>query len=375
LTDCPKLSICILTSVHSPFDVRIFHKEAKSLVNAGYNVTIIAPHDKHENINGVRVLPVHREKKRILRITKTLYNIYCKALQIDTDIYHFHDPELIPIGLLLKRHGKYVIYDAHEDAPRQSLAKSYIPSMLRKTVSTIVEAIEAFSARRFDGVVTATPFINRRFLKLGASAVNINNYPLSFEMHMGNKKWEQKEKVVCYIGGVARIRGASEMIEAIGKTQCRLLIAGNIDKSLETKLMLMPGWSRVDALGFVDRNEVKAIIGRSMAGVVLYHPELNHINAQPNKMFEYMAAGIPVIASDFPLWKEILEGARCGVCVDPLDPDQIADAIRWIVDHPEQAEQMGKNGRKAIIERYNWKREEDTLLGLYRGLESLKCSG
>jgi len=165
------------------------------------------------------------------------------------------------------------------------------------------------------------------------------------------------------------------MIEAIGKTQCRLLIAGNIDKSLETKLMLMPGWSRVDALGFVDRNEVKAIIGRSMAGVVLYHPELNHINAQPNKMFEYMAAGIPVIASDFPLWKEILEGARCGVCVDPLDPDQIADAIRWIVDHPEQAEQMGKNGRKAIIERYNWKREEDTLLGLYRGLESLKCSG
>ena len=112
-----------------------------------------------------------------------------------------------------------------------------------------------------------------------------------------------------------------------------------------------------------------------MAGVVLYHPELNHINAQPNKMFEYMAAGIPVIASDFPLWKEILEGARCGVCVDPLDPDQIADAIRWIVDHPEQAEQMGKNGRKAIIERYNWKREEDTLLGLYRGLESLKCSG
>ncbi len=373
--DCPKLSICILTSVHSPFDVRIFHKEAKSLVSAGYNVTIIAPHDKHENVNGVRILPVHKEKKRILRITKTLYNIYNKALQIDADIYHFHDPELIPLGLLLKRYGKCVIYDAHEDAPRQSLTKSYMPSILRKTVSIIIEAFEGFSAKRFDRVVTATPFINRRFLKLGASVVNINNYPLSFEMYTGTKKWEEKEKVICYIGGVARIRGAFEMVEAIGRTQCRLLIAGNIDKAIETKLMLMPSWSHVDAIGFVERNELKAIIGRSMAGMVLYHPELNHINAQPNKMFEYMAAGLPVIASDFPLWKEILEGARCGICVDPLDPDQIADAINWIIDHPAQAKQMGKNGRKAIIERYNWRREEDKLLRVYKGLESLKRSG
>jgi glycosyltransferase involved in cell wall biosynthesis len=281
------------------------------------------------------------------------------------NIYHFHDPELIPIGLLLKRQGKRVIYDVHEDVPRQNLSKPYIPAVLRKPISGMIEALEAFSARRFDGVITATPFINRRFLELGANAVNVNNYPLASELALAENQWEKKEKVVCYVGGIAKIRGAFEMVEAIGKTKYRLLLAGNIEPDIENGLKQMPGWQHVEALGFVDRKVVMATAARSMGGLVLLHPTINYIDALPIKMFEYMSAKIPVIASNFPLWKEIVEGAECGICVDPLNPEEIAEAIQFIVEHSAEAEQMGKNGRKAVEERYNWCMEEKKLLLLY----------
>ena len=298
-------------------------------------------------------------------MTKTVWEVYRKALGVDANIYHFHDPELIPIGLWLKYKGKKVIYDVHEDVPRQNLSRPYIPVVLRKPISGIIEALEAFSARRFDGVVTATPFINRRFLELGANAVNINNYPLASEFALAENQWENKEKAVCYVGKMIKIRGAFEMLEAIGKTKCRLLLAGYFDIGLEDKLKQLPGWRQVEALGFVGREGVMATMARSVAGLVLLHPTINYLDALPIKMFEYMSAKIPVIASNFPLWKEIVEGAECGICVDPLNPEEIAEAIQFIVEHSAEAEQMGKNGRKAVEERYNWSMEEKKLLRLY----------
>ncbi len=365
--------VCILTSVHSPFDIRIFHKEAISLVKAGYNVILIAPHDKDEIVEGIRIIPLPKPKNRLKRMTKTVWQTYRKALEIDADIYHFHDPELIPIGLLLKRQGKRVIYDVHEDVPRQNLSKSYTPPVFRRPISRLIGTLEAFSARRFDGVVTATPFINRRFLELGANAINVNNYPIASELYTAKNHWKNKEKAVCYVGGISGIRGAFEMVEAIGKTKCRLLLACDFEPVLEGQLKRLFGWRHVDALGFVDREGVSATMARSIAGMVLFHPEPNHVAAQPNKMFEYMSAGIPVIASNFALWKEIVEGAECGICVDPLDPEEIAKAIQFLVEHPVEAEQMGKNGRRAVQERYNWDKEEKKLLGLYEKIRGQRA--
>ena len=167
------------------------------------------------------------------------------------------------------------------------------------------------------------------------------------------------------MGGIARIRGAFEMLNAVEKTTCRLLLAGNFEAGLEQELMKMPGWPQVEPLGFVDRTGVQATMARSIAGMVLFYPEPNHINAQPNKMFEYMSAGIPVIASNFPLWKEIIEGSECGICVDPLDPEEIARAIQFIVEHSAEAKQMGKNGRKAVEQTFNWEKEEKKLIKVY----------
>ena len=119
---------------------------------------------------------------------------------------------------------------------------------------------------------------------------------------------------------------------------------------------------------WVDRNEMLEILNQSMVGIVTYLPFPNHINAQPNKLFEYMSAGIPVIASDFPLWRQIIENEKCGLLVDPRNPQQIAEALDWIFDNPKEAKIMGDNGKKAVKDKYNWDLESSKLLGSYLSL-------
>lgn len=143
------------------------------------------------------------------------------------------------------------------------------------------------------------------------------------------------------------------------------------EADVEASAHAHPGWQQVDASGWQDRGRVKEVLSGSMAGLVTFLPVPNHIDAQPNKMFEYMSAGVPVIASHFPLWREIVEGNACGLCVDPLDPAAIARAIDYLVTHPQEAERMGRNGQRAVAEKYNWTIEEAKLLEFYRGLERI----
>lgn len=362
--------VCHLTSVHSWNDVRIFHKECFSLAKAGFDVHLVAPDVLCEKINIVQLHGVQKNTGgRLSRMTKTVYSVYRAAALINAALYHIHDPELLPVGLLLKLRGKRVIYDAHEDLPRQLHSKPWVLPSLKKPLSWLFEVFENSIARKFDAVVAATPHIASRFNQAGCRAVTINNYPMASEFELIELDRKKKRNVVCYAGGISVIRGIREMVVAVGLTDAQLFLAGTFaSAALRNEITALPDWKSVEEFGQVDRRAMVEILAHSSAGLVLFHPEPNHIDAQPNKIFEYMAAGIPVIGSNFPLWKKIIEENDCGICVNPLNPDEIAKAIIWLFDHPEEANTMGANGQRIVKERYTWRQEGAKLVDLYKSL-------
>jgi len=212
------------------------------------------------------------------------------------------------------------------------------------------------------------PFIRDRFLKSGCNAIDIRNFPILEEFSNINFDRAKKMRAVCYVGGIDEIRCLYEMIEAIGRTDIRLILAGDFGTEEQKKRAIeMKGWHNVEYVGYAGREEVRAVFSKAIAGLVVFSPMPNHVNALPNKMFEYMSAGLPVIASNFPLWKEIVEGNKCGLTVNPLSPKEIAEAIRYLLAHPEEARKMGENGRKAVLEKYNWDNESRKLMVFYNG--------
>lgn len=366
------MDICHLTSVHSRYDTRIFLKECRSLVSAGYQVSLVVADGRGDEVkDDVSIFDVGVSRNRIGRMYFATRRIFKKAKAQHADIYHLHDPELIPVGLKLKKLGNKVIFDAHEDVPEQLRSKPYLSVPARWFLSRIFAAYEAWACKHFDAIVTATPFIRDKFLEINPNSVDINNFPILGELVPVSNNWGARRKEVCYVGGITAIRGIKEVIRALElvKSGVRLKLAGRFaEQDVENEVKNYKGWSNVDELGIVDRNGVRDILEQSIAGLVTFIDVPNHINAQPNKMFEYMSAGIPVIASNFPLWRGIVEGNDCGVCVNPLDHKEIAEAIEYLMGHPDEAEQMGKNGRKAVLGKYNWEKESEKLLKLYEEL-------
>lgn len=372
------MKIAHLTSAHPRYDTRIFLKECRSLAAAGYSVHLVVADGKGEEIkDSVSIHDAGRSFGRLNRMTATTQRVYEQAVKIDAEIYHLHDPELLPIGLRLKRRGKIVIFDAHEDLPKQLMGKPYLNKISKILLSNMFKVFERLVCKRFDAIVAATPYITDKFLLLNPVSITVNNFPLLGELSTGEINWGGKNKEVSYIGGIASIRGISQVVSAMAlmSSGARLQLGGRFSESaVETIAKADPGWERVDELGFIDREGVRDVLSRSVAGLVTFLPAPNHVDAQPNKMFEYMSAGLPVIASDFPLWREIIEGNSCGICVDPLQPRQIAEAIDYLIDNPVLAEKMGRNGQRAVQDKYNWLIEEKALLGLYDQLAKKRVS-
>lgn len=365
------IRIAHLTSVHSRYDTRIFHKECCSLAKKYETFLIVADGLGDETKNDVTIQDIgafSNRKERVLNGSKAILN---KAINLDASIYHLHDPELIPIGLILKKkYGKIVIFDAHEDLPNQILSKHYIKPLVRKPIASIVKILEDVFCSKFDGIVAATPHIRTKFLKSNKFTVDINNYPKLQEFSNLPSRYKQSNQV-CYIGGISDVRGIIEILQAISLTtnSIHLKIAGSfIDSSLEPKIKKMDEWQAIEYLGFIGRDGIKQVLSESAAGLVTLHPTMSYLDSLPVKMFEYMSAGVPIIASDFPLWKSIIDTEECGICINPLEPQEIADAIDFIIMNPKIANKMGQNGRKAIISKYNWSFEETKLFKLYNNL-------
>ncbi len=368
----PWMRVAHLTSVHRRDDTRILHRQCRSLAEAGHEVALVVADGRGPGTtHGVSIIDAGRSRHRVARMCWATRRVARTALDLDADIYHLHDPELLPAGVRLKRAGRRVIFDAHEDAPRQLLAKHYLPPPIRAPIAATLAALESWALPRFDAIVVATPTIAARLERLHPRTVVINNFPILEELAGGTPPGVVREPLACYVGGLSRARGLDQMLAAIAqcRPEARLALAGPFfPASLATECTHRPGSDRTVILGVLDRSGVRQLLGRARLGLVTLHPTPNHVESQPVKLFEYMCAGLPVVASDFPLWRRIVHDAGCGLLVDPLDPAAIAAAIDRLLGDPEQAEQMGRRGRDAVEQFYNWQTEEARLLALYESL-------
>ncbi|HXE95886.1 MAG TPA: glycosyltransferase family 4 protein [Dongiaceae bacterium] len=363
--------VFVATTVHGRYDVRIFLKQCRSIASHGNDVTLVVQDGKgNESREGVKILDLGTPPAdRIRRIIFSPWRMYRFLQAVPADIIHFHDPELLPVGFLLRSNKRHLIYDSHEDFPRQVLSKHWIHPVLRKSVSILFELFENFIAKRLDAVVCATPFIAKRFKRINPNSIDINNFPMLEEFQTPDRQQKQPfSRTICYIGAMTRERGITELLEALEILQDVTLIAcGPFEsQAYADELMAMPGWKFVDYRGVVGRVEVVDILECSSIGMVTLLPTPNQIDSLPIKMFEYMAAGLTIIASDFPLWRRIVEENNCGRCVDPSSPGDIAEAIANLLSNEALCRDMGNTGKEAIANRYNWINEAEKLLEIYR---------
>jgi glycosyltransferase involved in cell wall biosynthesis len=368
-----------LSTKHQALDIRIFFKECRTLAAAGHQVWFLANDPPGPAQDGVTFTAYHAPTSgfRPARIGRRLARAYRQAVALRGDVYHFHDPELIPVGVLLRQTGARVVYDVHEDTPREALSLGRERPWEARLNSWAWSLLEGVARRTLDAFVCATPAIARHF-PTGKTVV-VQNFPLPEEFELADADGRGPGDGLVYAGGLTAIRGVRDMVSALGRLPEELVpcleLAGEFaDPEFRREMEALPGWGRVRWQGWRPRAVVRRLLTRARAGLVLLHPRPEYVDSLPTKLFEYMAAGLPVIASDFPLWRAIVTDAGCGLLVDPQDVEAVAAAMRFLLEQPEEAARMGQRGREAVAARYTWRTEGQKLVDLYERLGRARCA-
>lgn len=370
------------TTVHPRDDSRMRDKQLASLKSEfGGSVALYVQDGLGNEIDrraGFPIVDTGRSPKGALRrMVVGGWRMFNAVRKARPKVAHFHDPELLPWAIPLAFWGIKVVYDVHEDYPRQIANISRLPVWIRALAQPVIAMTEWVGSRLIAGVVAVTPTIAVRFPS--RKTVLIRNYPLLDEMLVPNSKpIRERGREFAYVGTINQNRNIFRMIEAVGlldDPSVRLRLAGEFvipsDREASEKIK---GWDRVKYEGWLSREEVAEVLAEVRAGLLVLKPVAHEMLTLPIKLFEYMAAGIPVISSDFPLWREIIEDAQCGILVDPEDTGQISSAMQWVLDNPEKAEEMGQRGRKAAEEKYSWAGEAKTLVEFYRDTLGLQIA-
>lgn len=357
-----------MTSGHDPLDDRIFHREAKSLSGIGYDVWVIAPGETAFREDGVRVVPVRPFRRGLIPRIGIVWDLLRKGLDLRADVYHCHEPESLSVGVVLKiLTGAKVVYDVHEHWP--SMISARFGGPLRKVAFLFVEVLEDLTAEGADAVISVSGS-----LRAGAEVIH-NCPPLRSFTPLRRCP---PGRLVVYEGGISPDRGLSVFLEALLRVRevfpdVVFEVVGDLRGEDE-------GWVRefvgkhnlknnFKITGWLPYSEVPERLMEADIGVILFQPVLyNNIVGAPNKLFEYMAAGLPVVAPDFPEMGRVVREEGCGVLVDPTDPGAVADAVVRLLSHPEEARRMGMRGRRAVEERYCWERMEEKLAEVYASL-------
>lgn len=369
----------MLTTVHPPFDTRIFHKESKSLLKPGHSVTIIAPSESanEEYVDGVKIIKVKKASSKILH-PLTMVRVFIAGLRGDFDVYHCHEPGSLLVCTLLKlmKRNK-LVYDAHEHYPSLMSEDSIFPKISKRSISFFVDTCEKFLCASADCIITVNHSLEERFRNIKETTI-LFNVPKLDIFTLSNPAIRSRR--IVYAGNVSRKRGLDKLLLSMPQIvnkfhDVELLVVGKISDSKEFEKWVH-SYTEDHSLiqnfrvtGWVPHTKVVEYIEKSDIGIILFQPTYyNNIIGLPNKLFEYMACGIPVVGSNFPEIRKVVEGSECGLLVDPTNVQEIKDAILWLLEHPDEAKQMGKNGRSATEELYNWEKMELRLFKIYEDL-------
>jgi len=371
------MKICILTSTHGPNDGRIFQKEAKSLAKE-HEVTIIAPSSRSGNsiADGIRIVTVKKPDSTVLHPI-TLLRLLRACLAQDADVYHCHEPDALLIGVLAKYlKGKRVVYDIHEHWP------SEIPydigvrngTLMQRVLSALISSVELVLARRTESTFAVSESVAARFRESGIEPTILSNYSIA-DLDIPYNPDRNGRNLMFMAGNLQSFHGVDECIQAVSRVRERypdvsLTLVGNVREDLNERINESSRNRFVTSTGFLPYWAMYEKLNEGVAGLLVFQPTYYNISiGLPNKLFDYMLLGLPVIASDLPEIRNIVSKADCGILVEPANVRDIADAITYLFDHPEEAQRMGANGRRAVLERYNWSWMEADLLRTYRTLE------
>lgn len=360
--------ICHISSVHMNDDVRIFKKECCSLSENGFEVYFVVSGESFSK-NGVSIIGIGaRPESRLRRLFWHSRKAVKVAMNIDADLYHLHDPELLLYALKIKKAGKKVVFDSHEIYRYLIRQKPYFTKQIRNIVSLIYSLFEKHVLNKIDGVIVPCSINGKDpFSEIKTSHIYINNYPSLKEFKEVTIR--NVEGAACYIGAITEERGIINMVMATYKACTRLLLAGKFTpKSLEDELKRLEEYKNVEYYGFVDRRKAHEILQDSSMGISVIKNIGQYCIADnfPTKVYEYLGAGLPVVVSETPFIKRENEKYKFGITVNPDDVEAISSAIKYLKDNPGEASEMGKRGRMLIEDIYNWESEVNKLIAFYK---------
>lgn len=370
--------VAVLSSVHLALDNRVFYREARTLARAGYDVTLIAVHDREEVRGGVRIQPL----PRVARSRRPLLwrQLLRMARETNADLFHIHDPELLLLTPWLRRAtGRPTLYDIHEANADFIAVKEYLPGPARRPLAGLFRRLEPRLARGESGLIFADDAIAADFALFTGPKTTLFNFPGRELIERGAARREldgsrNKEPAILYLGGLERNRGSALMIAAFAQVvaafpAARLLIVGHfMPPDLEAEVRADADArgiaNAVEIAGRVPFERIGDYLARAAVGWVTWQPVAKNRKNVPTKLFEYMAYGLPVVSSDLPSVRPFLP-PEAGLVVAADDPAAHAAALLRLLRDPAGAAAMGAAGRRLVETRYNWEAMEPRLLTLY----------
>ena len=365
---CRKFSVFVVRGSYS--DIRLSHKYAWSFVAAGYDVTMVVKKTDREHYQGAEVRRVSGPFDSILRLILNPPFQIVQAMRLKSDLYVLSNPHTIPLAFALRFAGKRVIYDTSEDFSKRMQLHDYIPRRLRRMFGRIITRLEKSLARRVNLVTVTQP---QQRQQLDGNTVMIENTPL-----VDGPVVKEAQKILVslpepelftlvYIGTITEYRGIFTMLNLLGRLNeripCRLKMIGWFgDENCERLAREHPSWNLVEFHERLTHAETLAHLHRAHIGLAILHDVADHATSSVTKLYEYMWAGVPFVASNFDRWMRSVGDVSAGIFVDPLDTDRQVEVIIRLAEEKTRTTAMGAAGREFIQESFNWTLTGDRLL-------------